>query len=171
MRPRGVLAAVACVLSWTAADLAAQDSALPFSVERPSLYERRQLSLAEGVIGIRDSVGGCGRWLVDLLVPIGDRLVHVSSVGSRQPAPITVEGVVGRQSVLAVRCPGRVGYSLHGPFEWQAAQGLSWLDFLPRRTVRVSPGAGEFSPGRLSLIMSQEGPVAASGRCQRLAQR
>ena len=102
MRPRDVLTAAVCVLCWTAPKPAAQDSRLPFDVDQPSAEERPQHRLHEVGIGIRDRHGDCGDWLVDLLVPIGKRFVHVSSTTSTRAAPIAVKGIlVMGQSVCA----------------------------------------------------------------------
>ena len=171
MRPRDVLTAAVCVLCWTAPKPAAQDSRLPFDVDQPSAEERPQHRLHEVGIGIRDRHGDCGDWLVDLLVPIGKRFVHVSSTTSTRAAPIAVEGILGGQSVLVVRCRGRMGYSLHGPFQWQASDGLAWFDFHPRRTVRVSAPAETLVSPALSLILSQDGPAEPWPRCRMLAPR
>ncbi len=169
MRPRDVLTAAACVLCWTAPEPAAQTSRLPFDVDQPSAEERPQHSLHEVGIGIRDRHGDCGNWLVDVLVPIGKRFVHVSSAISTRAAPIAVEGILDRQSVLVVRCRGRMGYSLHGPFEWQAWDGLAWFDFHPRRTVRVTSPAEALVSSVLSFILSQGGPAEPWPRCRMLA--
>ena len=171
MRPRDVLTTAACVLCWTAPNPAAQDSGLPFDVDQPSAQERRQHRVDEVGIGILDRHGDCGDWLVDLLVPIGKRFVHVSSTTSTQAAPIAVEGILGRQSVLVVRCRGRMGYSLHGPVAWQASEGLSWFEFRPRRTVRVSTRTEALVSPDLSLILGQDGPAESWPQCRILAPR
>ena len=166
MKPGGVLTAVAYVVCWTTVGAAAQDDRFPFTVEEASPHESLEHRLTAMALGVRDAKGHCDRWLVDLLVSIEDRLVRVSSSVSSRPAPIAVKGILGRQSVLVVRCAGREGYSLHGPFEWQAANGLWWLDYRARRTVRVSSGADGFSSSSLSLILNQEGHAEPWPRCR-----
>ena len=91
MKPGGVLTAVASVLCWTTVLAATQDDRFPFTVEDASPHEAPEHRLADVEIGVRDAKGDCDRWLVDLLVPIEDRLVRVSArdlpqSGSKEPS-------------------------------------------------------------------------------------
>lgn len=143
MRYAGVCVALLLFVITPESRTSAAASSDPFTVDRKGVERRAAAASLSLVFRIEtpDRHTTCSRWRVMTLVRTSSderawQLVRSAETDARD---VLLFGIPGRTTLVVVECPGRPGYSLHGPRVW--GRGRSDPDVIQirwRRTVRVS---------------------------------
>ena len=163
MRHAGVCLALLLDVIGTGTPMFAAVPTDPFTVDRNGEERRAAAASLSRTFRIEtpDRRTTCSQWRVMTLVSTSSderawQLVRSARADSNHE--VQLFGIPGRTTLVAVECPGRPGYSLHGPHVWggrRSDPGVIQIRW--RRTVRVSAGMRSLQTVRMVLPQQYEG--------------
>ena len=166
MRPVGICAALLLMVTSPGQRALGATPSDPFTIDRTGAERPATVALLPVTFRIEPSVdsddhGGvvCPRWRAMTLVkasldPTWQLIRSGETDGDKK---VILHGIPGRTTLVVVECPGRPGYSLHGPRVWGGRDAAETIHFRRRRTVRTRLAAPAFQTVRMVLPQRYEG--------------
>ena len=161
MRRGGICAALLLIATSPGQRAFATTALDPFTIDRTGAETRAAVASLPVTFRIEPPAVGvaCPRWRVMTLVRASPdptwRLVRsIETEGDRE---VILYGTPGRTTLVVVECPGRPGYSLHGPRVWGRRGAVETIHFRRRRTVRAAFGTPSAQTVRMVLPQQYDG--------------
>ena len=161
MRRGGICAALLLIATSPWQRAFATTALDPFTIDRTGAETRAAVASLPVTFRIEPPAVGvaCPRWRVMTLVRASPdptwRLVRsIETEGDRE---VILYGTPGRTTLVVVECPGRPGYSLHGPRVWGRRGAVETIHFRRRRTVRAAFGTPSAQTVRMVLPQQYDG--------------
>ena len=162
MRRGAICAALLLIVTSPGPRIHAATPSDPFTIDRAGAATRAAVASLPIVFRLEpsdDDAGlACSRWSVMTLVRASpDQTWQLVRATQTENLEVTLYGIPGRTTLIVVECPGRAGYSLHGPQVWGRRDAAETIHVRRRRTVRTRFGVPAAQTVRMVLSQRYAG--------------